>query len=201
MAVTPVTEVLQSPPFLKVFIVSDKRKGTPVFRWEQIERPAATAAGFILLSGQIADRVHQLLMFYGNMRSDIDFNSLDYQMSQDPREPQRIICHNAAMYAAGLVDYPNQGGHFAEAYRGLEEMLTYEKQKPPAVVHLLREKISPAAIHTANERICPHTVLYIGDLRGEKVCFQKHIFGAASIGFLRNAERKYGTQHRLWVNA
>ncbi len=200
MAVTPVTEVVQSPHVLKVFIVPDKRKGTPVFRWGQIEQPAATATGSILLSGQIAYRMSELLVAYSNMRSDIDFNSIDYQLSQDPREPQ-VICHSAAMYAAGLVNYPGQHGHFAEAYRGLEEMLTYEEQKPPAVVHLLREKISPAVIHKANERICPHTVLYIGDLRGEKVCFQKHSFGAASIGFLRNAERKYGTQHRLWVNA
>ena len=112
MAVTPVTEVLQSPPFLEVFIVPDKRKGTPVFKWEQIEQPAATAADSIVLSGQIADRVHWLLMAYSKMRSDIDFNSMDYQFSQDPREAQ-VICHSAAMYAAGLVNYPGQDGHFA----------------------------------------------------------------------------------------
>ncbi len=178
----------QSPSYLRIFITASKKKGTPVFAWEQTEEPVA--AGSILLSGKIADRVQWLLRAYGSKRPNPEF--------VDPREP---FCHGAAMYAAGLTDDSAPSGHFATPYKGLEDILTYDKPQPPAVVHLLKVKIAPKEIHKANEVICPHTVLYIGDLSGREVCFQKHIDGATSIGFLRNAERKYNTTYRLWVNA
>lgn len=175
-------------PYLRIFIAPSKKKGAPVFVWQQIEKPVAPDS--IVLSGKIAERVQWLLMAYGSKRQDPDFF--------DVREP---VCHGAAFYAAGLIDDPAPYGHFADIYTGLEEILTYDKPQPPAVVHLLKAKIPPRKLHEANELICPHTVLYIGDLHGREVCFQKHIDGATSIGFLRNAERKYNTTYRLWVNA
>lgn len=184
-------QVNPQPPYLRVFLNASGKGGKKVtsFKWEEVKEH--TAPSSIVIHGGVAGRVLELIRMYWNKRIDPEWT--------DPRDPN---CHSSAMYAAGLISssWSLQPEKFPGIYNGLEGLLTYEKPSPPAVVHLLSEKIQPDQLGRINGDNCPHSALYIGELDGKEVCFQKFGFGNVRFGFLRKTGKSYATPHRLWIS-
>lgn len=111
-------------------------------------------------------------------------------------------CHGAALYARGIVDFIKRispSCDFNGIYRRKPAVFTYEPQKPPVVVHLLDAKLATGGIPPFSESNTPHSVLLLGDLDGEPVCFEKRGYQHSRFSTLRAAERAYRTSYRLYA--
>ncbi|MGE0792690.1 MAG: hypothetical protein AB7V77_00755 [Candidatus Woesearchaeota archaeon] len=115
-------------------------------------------------------------------------------------------CHIAAFLTTGMIDYihtifPEK--HFEKIYSEKSVEVTDVPQKPPAIVHLLHDSIETLitfGVEKFSGLNIPHSVLYIGNINGKEICFEKKgVTGIASFTELKSLENAYGTKYRWYI--
>ncbi len=158
----------------------------------------------ILVHGNIASRMWDILTLYYHKTDRYGVRVIP-DLSDLQGDPD---CHGAGLYAAGVIDYIRRISpcmDFEEIYMMSSPEFTYEPQEPPVIVHLLNERLDTVSYDSFAELNTLHTVVYLGDIDGKKICFEKK--GRMPAGFvtLSSTEKYYmGNEtdklYRLYVN-
>ena len=169
-----------------------RRISDPEIVWEEVERirrgwrPDKES---LYVRGELADRILQLLQY------DTDKQPFG-EFINDPD------CHGAAMYAMGMIDQVKRISASGDL-KAIEERIgakhTYEPQRGPVLVHLLRTRLDERSLEGISETTTPHSVIYLGDIYGHKVCYEKRGKNHSRFSVMESAEEEYKTTERLYV--
>jgi hypothetical protein len=144
----------------------------------------------LLVTGLLAWRMVRLLRIYDGKGP----NFAPYVSDPD--------CHGAAMFAMGIVDHLERLSpwvDFPRVYEKRPARFTYEPLEAPALVHLLSKELSTSGIPDFRELNTPHSVVYLGNLNGAAVCFEKRGKNPAGFATLQSTEEHYGSRLRMYV--
>jgi hypothetical protein len=181
--------------FLKVYPNGHFENGE--LDWEQLPVPD-NSSNSLFIGGILAQSIYNFLQLqrYDLLQTKRTGVKTFAKYFNDPD------CHGAAMYVMGIIDYLKRIipiVEFKEIYQKKPAVFTYEPQAPPVLVHLLNSKLEPKDIPEFTDWSTPHSVVLLGELDGQPVCFEKRGNLKSRFSTLQAAEEIYRTKYRLYV--